>query len=157
MTVKRVLVIAATTVATATAGSTVLAGSVAEGAPLHSHAAPQTTLHLPTTVKVVARNTGSFFTHHKEIINNSLRYRGGSPAGTGVYTCVQRGATLDCDTAWALPDGIFITHELIDLQGGSLSGRIIDGTGRYKDATGTIKGTGRSDGSALVTFDYSTG
>jgi hypothetical protein len=132
------------------------AGSVASGA-------PSTTLQLSHTIHFITSGTSAAKVGGNHTVDTSklAARRTGRTIGSGVFSCVPSSSdsrVLKCSSAFALSDGILLGRETIKLRANTLSGSVTDGTGKYKGATGTIKGAGIGhSGDADVTVTYSTG
>ncbi len=134
----------------------ITAGSAASGA-------PNTTLQLTHTIHFVNTGTSAANVGGDHTVDTSTltARRSGRTIGSGVFSCMPSSSdsrVLKCSSAFALAGGILLGRMTTNLRSKTVSGSVTDGTGKYKGATGTIKGTGiGGSGSADVTVTYSTG
>jgi hypothetical protein len=171
VSVKRALSVLALAIAAGGVGSAVIVGTSAAGAPLpeqslgvtppvavapNAQAAPQTSLHLPTTLHLKDRTTSTVAVNKSHLVVHAALSRKHHPAGGAVYTCaLSAGRVTSCRAAFALADGIFLGRLGVKPDG-SFKGTITGGSGAYAGASGTAKLVLRKSGPARLTIEYST-
>lgn len=132
--------------------SAVATGSVASGA-------PRTTLHLPQPLHVISRVVGTVTpARGHTVISSSLsKPSTGQTLGSGVWTCTNSSdpAIVNCTSGFALARGILLAKETINSRSGTVSGKVLSGSGEYQGIGGTIKGTALSNGTVKFTIYYS--
>jgi hypothetical protein len=121
---------------------------------------PTTTLHLPTTLRLVDQLTGEAKFGGSYSLYTSVLAKRGTPKqliGAGTRTCAPAasgGAILDCNSAFALKSGVLLISDLLDLSKGTISGKIIGGSGTLAGARGSISGVAKPGAKFYLTVSY---
>jgi hypothetical protein len=177
VSVKRALGVLACAITAGGVGSAVIVGTSASGAPVAAGpplapsaavagvtadnttppaAQPRTTLHLPGPIHVIETVTGSTRIGSKTFVVVALT-RSGHAVGDAVNTCTTSGTSYGCKSAFALSGGVILATISGDSNTGRVSGTVTGGSGKYQDATGSLKGTPTSNGKVALTINYSVG
>lgn len=115
--------------------------------------AAQATKHGPTILRLHVVGASDFDLASGYIAVNQDYNRAGKHVGSDVTTCRPAdasGSKARCDVGLALKGGLLTLTFVRSGDSPVFVGKIIDGTGRFRNARGTLKGTGNSDGTADV-------
>ena len=180
MYVKRALSVLAIAIATGGVGSAVIVGTSASGSPRPTAALPpqaltvappaplapdaqtmpKTTLHLPSTLRLVYRTTGARPLNRSHTVFTAALTKPGHKKiiGTAAFTCASvtsGGLRQDCRGAFALRKGVLLVAESQNISTGQITGSVLGGSGYYEGAIGPISGHDIGGGRAKLAVDYS--
>jgi hypothetical protein len=127
-----------------------LGGFVAVNAAAASAAAPTHTVNFIAVA--TSTSTPTKAGHYYE---TDVDVSKGTTIANDVLSCVAGKSSVACWVALANGNGMLYGHFVISFTTGNLTGTITSGSGLYKGATGTIRGTAQPAGEG-VTVVYST-
>jgi hypothetical protein len=175
MSVKRAFGVLTFAVAAGAIGSAVIVGTSASGASApeagpeqpsvaappalvpEQQAVPNTTLHLPTTIRLLDRTISATPINSSHLILNGTLSKKRHAAGGVVFTCTtSSGRITSCLGAFALSGGVLVA-KVAPQTASDYRGVITGGTGTYSGASGTVKLIGSSSTTARLTIKYSVG
>lgn len=122
-------------------------------------AMPKTTLHLPSTLKLVNRTSGakSLDSSHSVFSAGLTKPGHRKIIGTAAYSCAidsSAGLKQDCRGALALRNGVILVHQVLDIHTHQITGEVTGGSGYYEGAQGTVSGRDLGGGKDRLTIDY---
>jgi hypothetical protein len=149
-------------------GGAIVVSSAASGSPsvvpppAVVPAQPATTLHLPTTLRLISQIDGQAkLDSIHQLVNEALSRPGTRKLiGTSALSCTGVRGTAPkevCNGALAFRDGAMLIQETLDVGSGNVSGRVLGGSGSYTGAQGDITGQEKNGGMTALTVNYSLG